>query len=225
MCGEVGWVKKMTRSLRWLLRLYKRQLKIFPKHWWANVRAFGKTSLPEGLCVWFAWGKCVHKNIVGCILFPYPSAEIRHTLQLQSLKASGIKYYLSVVQWKPKEGALTPVFVWVRSQEGLLFMFHKCEVVVDVMPKIVVFVSNFNENTISMNSSPIFLFLILSEVIMLAPFVLLVTNCSFCHQHFPFPFLDSFLISLLLVWAHAPVKLTRLFQFHIFTLFHFHTGD
>jgi len=75
----------------------------------------------------------------------------------------------------------------------------------DVMPKTVVFVSDFKYNTIIMKDSPIFLFLILSEVILLSPFILLITKPCFYPQHFPFPFLVSFLISLLLMCAHAPL--------------------
>lgn len=39
----------------------------------------------------FVWGIFGHKTVIGYILFSCPSTEIRHTLQLQSSKPSGIE--------------------------------------------------------------------------------------------------------------------------------------
>lgn len=65
-----------------------------------------------------------------------------------------------------------------------------------------------------MKGSPIFLFHILSEVILLTPFVLLITKPCFYPQHFPF--LVSFLIPfLLLCTTCTSVELTRWFQLYI----------
>lgn len=84
----------------------------------------------------------VTKPLLG--VYCFPALQLRSEIPCNYRVQNPLESNRICQQFKPREAALAPVFMGVRSQRGLVFLFHKCEVMVDVMPKTAVFVNGFN---------------------------------------------------------------------------------
>lgn len=77
-------------------------------------------------------------------IYCFPALQLRSDIPCNYRVQNPLESNRICQQFKPTEAALAPVFMRVRSQKGLVFVFHKCGVMVDVMPKTAVFVNGFN---------------------------------------------------------------------------------